>query len=363
MSEVLNIHEYLKFQSKISFSTEGCLNYLRRQNSREVFITFSIPCDILIRWRELKVLKKLPVSYVELLYLSQSVPGCFLKEEAKVRVEKRLAELCSSAASFCSGISGSKRVKRRQQVKKLAIHRHEVQDVNNLLSTVQCLEKENAELQEKVKTLENKCESLLKEVADFTKDVHRLAELEESFMVLSDENNEFQEYVQKLLDKESCNHCDHNYTNKGATYDQVSYTQKRRKLKELKTKAETALWFLETFGFKLDKLSLTDLSGDKVSLEYNGATKSAYHSLSEEEKDKVKNVVHIMDAFCVSDAAYHELSMTEHEGLPRSYLIKQCRQDLNKLYSISRTPGEWPGAQLSFMEELHYQLSKQVNYI
>ena len=147
--------------------------------------------------------------------------------------------------------------------------------MNNLLSTVQCLEKE------KVKTVENKCESLLKEVAGFTEDVHRLAEVEESFMVLSDENNELQEYVQKLLDKESCNHCDQNYTNKGVTYDQVSYTQKRRKLKELKTKAETALWFLETFGFKFDKLSLTDLSGDEVSLEYNGATKSSYHSLSE----------------------------------------------------------------------------------
>ena len=105
-----------------------------------------------------------------------------------------------------------------------------------------------------------------------------------------------------------------------------------------------------------------DLSGDKVTLQYNDANKCAYNSLTEENKDKVKNVVYIMDKFCVSDVAYHELSMTDQEGLPRSYLIKQCRHDLNKVYSISRTPGEWPGAQLNFKNELSHQLSKQVNY-
>ena len=67
-----------------------------------------------------------------------------------------------------------------------------------------------------------------------------------------------------------------------------------------------------------------------------------------------------MDNFCVSDVAYHELSMFDQEGLPRSYLIKQCRQDLNKLCSISRTPGGWPGAQMNFTTELKHQLSKQV---
>ena len=107
------------------------------------------------------------------------------------------------------------------------------------------------------------------------------------------------------------------------------------------------------------------MHGDKVALDYNNSSKkSAYHLLSEKDKDIVKNVVYIMDSFCVSDVAYHELSMVDHDGLPRtrSYLIKQCRQDLNKLYSISRTPGEWPGAQLSFKDELHNQLLKQVKY-
>ena len=82
--------------------------------------------------------------------------------------------------------------------------------------------------------------------------------------------------------------------------------------------------------------------------------------MSPEDQNKIKQVVYIMDSFCGSDAAYHELTMMDMNGLPRSYLIKQCRKDLNSIHSIARTPGTWPGAQLSFKEELNSQLLKQV---
>ena len=158
-----------------------------------------------------------------------------------------------------------------------------------------------------------------------------------------------------------CKHCDSTNANKGHTYDSVSKTQKQRKLKELKTNAEKSLWFLETFGLKLDSLSLIALDGEKVNLQYNGSQKSAYQILSDEDKDRVKIVVYIMDTFCVSDAAYHEFSMIDQEGIVQSYLIKQCKHALNRLYTITRTPVEWPGAQLSFTAELKHQISKQVS--
>ena len=158
-----------------------------------------------------------------------------------------------------------------------------------------------------------------------------------------------------------CKHCDSTNANKGHTYDSVSKTQKQRKLKELKTNAEKSLWFLETFGLKLDSLSLIALDGETVNLQYNGSQKSAYQFLSDEDKDRVKIVVYIMDKFCVSDAAYHEFSMIDQEGIVQSYLIKQCKHALNRLYTITRTPVEWPGAQLSFTAELKHQISKQVS--
>ncbi|CAB3985452.1 Hypothetical predicted protein [Paramuricea clavata] len=232
---------------------------------------------------------------------------------------------------------------------------------SQLLSKINSLEEEKKELQEQLETLEARCDSLVQEVAEFRQTTQRAADLEQSYSEISDQNDKLKEYVNSLVDRDSCKHCDSNYRNNGRTYNEVSYTQKQRKLKVLKSNSERALWFLESFGFKLDKLFLSDCqTGEKVTLQYNNEKKSAYQFLFEEDKDKVRNVVYIMDKFCVSDAAYHEFSMTNNDGLPRSYLIKQCRQDLNKVYSISRTPGEWPGAQLSFKDELNHRLSKQM---
>lgn len=352
---VLNIYEHLKFKSAITFSSEGCLGYIRKQNCGDVFLTLYIPLEFLYKWHQIKVLRKLPISYVELLYISQSVPACYLKEDATERVEKRLQELCSYAANSCTGIrSGYTRTKKLKEVKRLAIHRYEVKDLKELLSKNNHLEEEKAQLLEQIQTLEARCDDILTEVLKLKQDINYTAELEQSLKATKDENVELQAYIQTLVEREYCKHCTSSYANKGSTYDKVKYTQKQKKLKELKSYAERALWFMETFGLKLDSLTLTDSSRDKVTLKYNEAKKSAYKFLTEEDQDKIRNIVYIMDT-------YHEFSMIDQEGIPCSYLIKQCRQDLNQLWSISRTSGEWPGAQLSFKEELHYQLSKQVN--
>ena len=371
MSQVLNIHEHLKYKSAITFSSEGCLSYIHKQNCREVLITFSIPYEVLIRWHQIKVVKKLAVSYVELFYLSQSIAGCFfINEEAKVRIEKRLSELCSSAFRSCVGVHGGKRVQLLQKVKKLAVHRHEIEDVDNILSQIKILEEEKGQLEEQIKGLEARCDTLLNDVLEFRNNADRLVDLEQSFsdvdnqnQELNDQNDELHHYIRTLIDRDSCKHCDSTYKNKGKTYENVSSTQQQRKLKQLKTNAEKALWFLESFGFKLEKIALVpSSSGARVDMDYSNTTRSAYQLLSENDQDKIKNVLYIMDKFCVSDAAYHEFTMTDHEGLPRSYLIKQCRHNLNQFYHISRTPGEWPGAQLTFKDELHHQLSKKVNF-
>ena len=90
MSDALNIHDQLKFKSKISFTSESCLNYIRRQNSNEVILTLIIPVEILVKWNKIINSKKFPVSLVDLLYISQGLPGCCLKPEATDRIERRL---------------------------------------------------------------------------------------------------------------------------------------------------------------------------------------------------------------------------------------------------------------------------------
>ena len=72
--------------------------------------------------------------------------------------------------------------------------------------------------------------------------------------------------------------------------------------------------------------------------------------------EKVEQILYLLDKFCVSDEFYHELSMIEN-GLPRSYLIKQSRSDLDKLCHVTPTPGPYEGAQVSFESLLVQQIS------
>ena len=117
-------------------------------------------------------------------------------------------------------------------MKKLAIYRHEVEDVNQLLHKISCFEEEKAELQEQVVNLEARCESLVQDVLKLTQDKKCTTELEQSLQDVHDENERLQAYIQTLLDRDCCKHCDSSLANKGSTYDKVSYTQKQRKLKE-----------------------------------------------------------------------------------------------------------------------------------
>ena len=76
-----------------------------------------------------------------------------------------------------------------------------------------------------------------------------------------------------------------------------------------------------------------------------------YNSLSEEEKKQVEEILFLLDKFCVGDSFFHELTMVT-DGLPKSYLIQQCRANLNKLCHIDSLPGKAPGAKVSAVKEL-----------
>ena len=67
-------------------------------------------------------------------------------------------------------------------------------------------------------------------------------------------------------------------------------------------------------------------------------------------------------SFCIEEAPYHELTMAAAgAGLPRSYLIKQCKESPNAVTHIERTPGKAEGAQLNFHETLCVEIGKHVS--
>lgn len=56
-----------------------------------------------------------------------------------------------------------------------------------------------------------------------------------------------------------------------------------------------------------------------------------YTQLSDEEQQDIQQ--YLLDKFCIGEAAYHELTCCPGgEELPRSYLVKQCKENLNKLF-------------------------------
>ena len=69
--------------------------------------------------------------------------------------------------------------------------------------------------------------------------------------------------------------------------------------------------------------------------------------LPDSDQNKLKTLLFLLDKFCVGDEVYHELTMQSGD-LPKSYLVKQLRTDLNKTYHIERTLGKYPGAKLDF---------------
>ena len=117
--------------------------------------------------------------------------------------------------------------------------------------------------------------------------------------------------------------------------------QQRRKLRKLKTAVEKSLWFAKTIVLNPSSASFTDDKAESYNVDYSSEnTPKSFNELLEEEQEKVKSVLFPPDKFCITDAAYHELTLTSGgQDLPRSYLIKQCKENLNLLCHIGRTPG------------------------
>ena len=162
----------------------------------------------------------------------------------------------------------------------------------------------------------------------------------EQILVIQEQNQVLVNYVGKIKMQ---------YPNTGKQLSNLNRKSASKKLSILKDRVEKALWFAKSFGVTFEDITCTDNSGKKYDL--LGNNKSRFGILPEFEKDKVKNILFILDQFCISDEAYHELTV-QNNSMVKSYFIKQCRENLNNIFSIKQTPGLHPGAQLDLFETL-----------
>ena len=88
-------------------------------------------------------------------------------------------------------------------------------------------------------------------------------------------------------------------------------------MKEFKSKAETALWFVESYGLVPQYLKLESTDGQSAKVDFNpSSSKSSYQDLPEERK-KFKDLLFILEKINVSESAYRELTVF-CDGLPRT---------------------------------------------
>ena len=87
---------------------------------------------------------------------------------------------------------------------------------------------------------------------------------------------------------------------------------------------------------------------------------SSYERLDEEEKEKARTILYIMDRFSISLEGYQELSQVE-KSLPRTHLIESCTKAMDEKWDNKRRPGTAHGAELPLKVLLEKEIREHVS--
>ena len=321
---------------------------------KESFCWIEIPLTLILCWETIWTRSASFESLVKLL--TSSLPGCgfSIKEDAH-RVEERLRTKCSATAARFKSCAGRK---------KKELITSETYKMNILVEEVRSVRKLDDEMKEAIKQKEDLEEETKKTYEELLEEVKQSKIREEG---LSSANESLRHYVKKLERR------DENEKNK-KDLSTLSPTTRWRYMQQLKTRAQKALWFMSSFELQLKSLQVENNDGVRHHIDLKAVTDTnaqlspttdgtqgdKYSSLPEEEKVKVEKVLFLMDKFGVSEDFFHQLTMIFHE-LPRSYLVRQCKYDLNTMCHLTRTPGRTPGVQCSFKELLREQIQDLVS--
>ena len=87
-----------------------------------------------------------------------------------------------------------------------------------------------------------------------------------------------------------------------------------KKIKLLRTQAQKALWFIESYGLKISGLTAMSDAGQRVNLNFTKPEEGqkekqerTFKNLSEKEKEDVEKVLYLLDKFCAGNQVCHEL--------------------------------------------------------
>ena len=151
------------------------------------------------------------------------------------------------------------------------------------------------------------------------------------------------------------------HTNKGKTIE-VSAQQVRRRLSQVTSYAQQALWFAQSFGLIPEYVQARKaISGSLIKVPLapsdNTSCTASIPGPTAADHDKIAQVLYILDKFAVSDEAYHELASISEGSVPL-YKVKRMQSVSTE---IERLPGSYSGAYCSFPDTLKSLLMNAVS--
>ncbi|CAB3981176.1 Hypothetical predicted protein, partial [Paramuricea clavata] len=287
--DLLEDYRKRKLDWKLKLVTESPLSYVRRQADlvNEILFCVEIPWGLLNLWKTIVEHTSCEnaniYNYGDLVNATVVDQWCKIKRDNQ-RINELLRKQCSYVSSVHKKAKGRKKNNLlNDNVYKLSVKRGEVVEV-----------KSNQELDSKLQFVNEEFENFKRNYNDLDKAKTKLYEEMSSEIIKLKEVQELTEVNKNLIDYIDTLEKNNSMKCQGKKFHEVGKKQQSRKLRFLKNKTQCALWFCESFGLKLTSIKLQD-----------------------------------------------------EEELPRSYLIKQLRSNLNKTYHIERTSGPCPGAMIN----------------
>ena len=307
-------------------------------NLANPLLSLRIPNRLLLQWHTEIQSSSVRSHYIDCVNKCVAGGAVLLCPESE-RLERVLKARASVVHSQVAKAKGSRSRELRLNSSSLV-----VVDKCDVVAVALRLEKETSVLKEKVAEANVRVEDALKSVDE----VH-----EEFATQCATYLETIDKQAEELKEKRK------DFCNKGRAFDDVGERQKRRKLSDFNDAAKKALWFAESFGFKLQSLEIESQSGSVMKLPL-----CTEPSQPQEDQlgsvDDTRATLYLLDKFAVSDEFYHELSMS-HKDLPRSYKVKELRSELSKAVTIDRLGECFYGAHRPFEDLLALCLSREVD--
>ena len=259
------------------------------------------------------------VSYVDLI--EYCIPGGFFvftgDENIRNKVDASLSKIAGGIAQLYKKTRGRARIDLDTEVRKFHVFEGETKSIKEFCVEIKSVRDELNEWKKKYINLEEEKEKMYKEM------VVALKEKDKVIADLQNNNKELEEYADNLAKAVGIS----SYVGKRVS----EAKNKNRTLKTFLSKANMALWFSSSFGLQLESLVVKEHGTGHVhnmkchqesfnaeptcSSDESGET-SSFSTLPLEEKNKIEQILFLLDKFCVGDSVYHELSMIVG-GLPR----------------------------------------------